>query len=155
MRPTDLDDLWKIFTDPKVMASFGGDILNREQMECWLLRNLEHQDHHGFGLFAVILKSEHLLIGDCGLELMDMEGEEVAELGYDYRSDYWNRGYATEAAAAVRDYAFQELHLPRLISLIRIGNEASRRVSEKIGMHLAEEIILNNIFYWKYTADRP
>ena len=86
---------------------------------------------------------------------MDLEGEAAAELGYDFRSDYWNRGFATEAAFAVRDYAFQELQLQQLISLIRTGNEASRRVSEKIGMHFEEDLILNGISYWKYTAERP
>ena len=155
MRPSDIDDLLKIFADPKVMASFGVDIFNREQMEHWMLRNLEHQDQHGYGLFPVILKSESVLIGNCGLELMDLEGEAAAELGYDFRSDYWNRGFATEAAFAVRDYAFQELQLQQLISLIRTGNEASRRVSEKIGMHFEEDLILNGISYWKYTAERP
>ena len=65
MRPSDIDDLLKIFADPKVMASFGVDIFNREQMEHWMLRNLEHQDQHGYGLFPVILKSESVLIGNC------------------------------------------------------------------------------------------
>lgn len=153
MRSTDLDDLLKIFGDPTVMASFDAAPLNRAQMEHWMRRNIEHQDIHGYGLFSVILKTEDLLIGDCGLERMEMDGELVTELGYDFRSDYWNQGYATEAAAAVRDYAFDVLSLPGLISLIRIGNAASRRVSVKIGMRLAAELKLNGIPYWKYTID--
>jgi ribosomal-protein-alanine N-acetyltransferase len=78
----------------------------------------------------------------------------VHELGYDFRSHYWNQGYATEAAAAVRDYAFQTLQIPRLISLIRVGNSASRRVAEKIGMQLAAEITRYDTAYWKYARDR-
>jgi RimJ/RimL family protein N-acetyltransferase len=153
MRPSDLDDLLRIFEDPRVMASFGGATFNREQMQRWVRRNLEHQERHGYGLFSVILKSEGLLIGDCGLEHMIVEGEQVAELGYDFRSDYWNQGFATEAATAVRDYAFTVLRLPALISLIRVGNAASRRVSEKIGMGCAGEITRNGISYWKYTIE--
>jgi len=84
---------------------------------------------------------------------MKVDGEQTAELGYDFRSDYWNQGFATEAAAAVRDYAFNVLQLPRLISLIRVGNEASRRVSEKIGMGLVAEIKQSGIPYWKYGID--
>jgi RimJ/RimL family protein N-acetyltransferase len=53
----------------------------------------------------------------------------------------------------VRDYAFHELALPRLISLIRVGNEASKRVSEKIGMRCVAEIKRNGISYWKYAID--
>jgi len=153
MALSDLDDLLKIFEDPKVMASFDADPFDRRQMAGWLQRNLAHQDAHGYGLFSVILKSNKTLIGNCGLERMSMEGESVTELGYDFRSDYWNRGFATEAASAVRDYAFRDLSLPSLISLIRVGNEASRRVSEKTGMQLLNEISLNGIRYWKYGID--
>jgi len=153
MKSSDLDDLLKIFADPRVMASFNTEPFGREQMEGWMKRNLEHQDQHGYGLFSVILKSEGLLIGNCGLEHMTVDGEQASELGYDFRSDYWNQGFATDAAAAVRDYAFDVLRLPGLISLIRAGNEASRRVSEKIGMHLVAEISPHDIPYWKYGID--
>jgi RimJ/RimL family protein N-acetyltransferase len=153
MQPSDLDDLLKIFGDPKVMASFCVAPFNREQVEGWMRRNIVHQSQYGYGFFSVILKPEGLLIGDCGLENMKVDGDQTTELGYDFRSDYWNQGFATEAAAAVRDYAFNVLQLPHLISLIRVGNEASKRVSEKIGMCLVAEIAQNGIPYWKYGID--
>jgi RimJ/RimL family protein N-acetyltransferase len=101
----------------------------------------------------VILKADGTLIGDCGLEVMEIEGEQVAELGYDFRSDYWHQGYATEAAIAVRDYAFQTLALSRLISLIRIGNMASRRVAEKVGMHFDSEFDRYGNRYWRFHIE--
>jgi RimJ/RimL family protein N-acetyltransferase len=153
MEPSDFDDMLRIFRDPEVMASFDGIIFDREQMELWLQRNIEHQDRHGYGLFSVILKSEGILIGDCGLENMVIDGAQEFELGYDFLSDYWNQGFASEAAAAVCDYAFTVLRLPRLISLIRVGNGASKRVSEKIGMRFVEKIIRNGIPYWRYAID--
>jgi RimJ/RimL family protein N-acetyltransferase len=153
MKTSDLYDLLKIFGDPRVMASFDTEPFGRDEMEGWMRRNLEHQEQHGYGLFSVILKSEDLLVGDCGLEHMTVDGKQVTELGYDFRSDYWNRGFATEAASSVRDYAFDVLRLPGLISLIRAGNEASRRVSEKIGMNLVAEISPHGIPYWKYGID--
>jgi len=151
MQPTDLEDLLLIFSDPKVMAAFQEPPFDKERMIRWLDSNLDHQDQYGYGLFSVILKSEEILIGDCGLENMAVDGEQVTELGYDFRSDYWNQGYATEAAGAVRDFAFNTLKLPGLISLIRVGNEASRRVSEKIGMRLAAKIERYGRSYWKYA----
>jgi RimJ/RimL family protein N-acetyltransferase len=154
MSATDINALHLIFTDPKVMASFGGELFNREQMKGWLLRNLNHQNEFGYGLFSVLLKTEGTLIGDCGLEQMEVEGARVAELGYDFRSDFWNQGYATEAACAVRDYAFDILGLPQLISLIRVGNLASKRVAEKVGMTLAEEFTRYGIPYWKYSLKK-
>lgn len=148
MLAADINALHIIFADPKVMAAFHHEPFTLEQMQAWLQRNLNHQDEYGYGLFSVIHKETGVLIGDCGLEYMQSEG--AAELGYDFRSDYWNQGYATEAAIAVRDYAFHILRLPQLISLIRVGNLASKRVAEKVGMTLIEEFTRYDIQYWKY-----
>lgn len=151
MRAEDIDALLRIFTDPLVMAAFAVGPFDRAQMERWVRRNLGHQEHYGYGLFSVIHKADGLLIGDCGLEHMTIEDVTVAELGYDLRSDYWHRGLATEAAAAVRDYAFRALALPQLVSLIRCGNDRSRRVAEKIGMHRTMDLTRDGQRYWLYT----
>ena len=154
MREDDTDALLSIFADPRVMAAFGVAPFARPQMERWVRRNLEHQVEHGYGLFSVILKESGLLVGDCGLEVMAVAGATAAELGYDFRSDHWGRGLATEAAIAVRDYAFGTLGLPCLVSLIRQGNEPSRRVAERAGLHLAETILRGDQPYWVYALDR-
>ena len=153
MLESDFDALLLIFIDPKVMAAFDHPPFTHEQMSRWLNRNLEHQNEFGYGLFSVILKETGELIGDCGLEVMEDMG--AAELGYDFRSDFWNQGYATEAATAMRDYAFDVLKLPQLISLIRVGNVASKRVAEKVGMLLAEEFTHYEIQYWKFNKMNP
>lgn len=155
MEPSDIDDLLLIFTDEKVMAAFETAPFDRRQMQGWLQRNLDHQAQYGYGLFSVILKSNGALIGDCGLEVMEIDGEQVAELGYDFRSDYWNQGLATEAATAVRDYAFGTLGLTQLISLIRTKNVASQRVAEKIGMKRISEFERYGSRYWKYGMTSP
>ena len=116
------------------MAAFERGPFGRDEMTRWVERNLAHQRRHGYGLFSVIHKAEGLIIGDCGLEHRDIQGRAEIELGYDFRSAYWRRGLATEAAIAVRDYAFENLKIERLVSLIRRGNAASRRVAEKVGM---------------------
>lgn len=154
MRITDIDAMLRIFTDPLVMASFGIPPFERHEMKQWVQRNLSHQNEYGYGLFAVILKHNKSLIGDCGLEHRVINGESVTELGYDFLSDYWHKGLATEAAKAVRDYAFIELRLPRLVSLIRIGNDASRRVAERVGMTLIAEFTRYRTTYWKYGIER-
>lgn len=153
MLESDFDALLLIFTDPNVMAAFDHPLFTREQMERWLKRNLDHQEGFGYGLFSVIHKETGQLIGDCGLEQMEDLG--AAELGYDFRSEFWNQGYATEAAIAVRDYAFDVLRLPQLISLIRVGNLASKRVAEKTGMKHAEEFERHGIRYWTYAVQQP
>ena len=152
MLAADINALHIIFGDPKVMTAFNHPPFTREQMQAWLQRNLDHQNEYGYGLFSVIRKETGLLIGDCGLEYMQSEG--AAELGYDFRSDYWNQGYATEAAIAVREYAFGILHLPQLISLIRVGNLASKRVAEKVGMALVGQFTRYGTSYWKYSMQQ-
>lgn len=156
MRPmlaADLDDLLAIFGDPRVMAAFDCAPFDRSQTSGWLQRNLNHQEEHGYGLFSVILRADGTLIGDWGLEVMDDGDEPVVELGYDFRSDHWNRGFATEAATAVRDYAFTTLGLPRLVSFIRIANTASQRVAEKIGMTRIRRLVRFDCEYWEYALD--
>ena len=155
MVAADLDDLLGIFGDPAVMAAFREPPLDREQVQRWLERNLDHQRERGYGLFAVCLRTNDRLIGDCGLELMEVSGERVAELGYDFRRDCWNRGYATEAARAVRDFAFGTLCIPRLVSLIQPGNPASERVAQKVGLKRAGQIQRDDRTYLRYEIGRP
>jgi [ribosomal protein S5]-alanine N-acetyltransferase len=154
MRGDDFEALYQIFTDPQVMASFGGELFTSAQMHGWLNRNLAHQTEFGYSLFSVIRKADSMLIGNCGLEQMTIEGQSVAELGYDFRSDVWKQGFATEAASAVRDYAFTVLRLPQLISLIRVGNAASQRVAEKIGMGRVAEFERYGNRYWRYALEQ-
>jgi RimJ/RimL family protein N-acetyltransferase len=154
MRDGDVDDLLGVFGDPTVMTAFGVKPFGRVEMERWLRRTLDHQERHGYGLFAIILKTSGQLIGDCGLERMELDGQPETELGYDVRSDHWGRGLATEAATAVRDHAFATLALPRLVSLIRRGNDASRRVAEKVGMRLDRDLSRDGTDYWLYAVAR-
>ena len=147
----DAAELLRVFGDPRVMAAFDVPPFDEGQMANWVERNLAHQRKHGFGLFSVVLNESGEVIGDCGLEVMDIG----AELGYDLQSSHWNRGLATEAAVAVRDYAFRDLRLPRLISLVRVGNGASRRVAEKVGMGFVEEILRGGTAYWLFAIDGP
>jgi ribosomal-protein-alanine N-acetyltransferase len=151
MHNDDVQAMLCVLTDPKVMASFGLSSYTRAQMEAWVQRNLDHQRQFGYGPFAVIDRTTGTLIGDCGLEWKDIRGVSLPELGYDFHSDYWRRGLATEAATAVRDYAFAKLGLARLVSLIRVGNEASRRVAEKVGMNRLDEFTSTwGVRYWLY-----
>jgi RimJ/RimL family protein N-acetyltransferase len=150
----DFDDLFLIFSDQKVMYSFDGKLFDHSQMDRWIQRNLKHQDKYGYGLFSIIHQKDGALIGDCGLEHIEVAGTPEVELGYDLRSDYWGQGFATEAALAVRDFAFRELALQRLICLIRLTNEASRRVAEKIGMVKEQQIERGKRSYFIYALSK-
>lgn len=155
MRSEDVDALLRVFTDPKVMAAFAAPAFDRQQMEQWVQRNLAHQARYGYGLFSVIHKRDGVLIGDCGLEHRVVEEQPAIELGYDLHSAYWQQGLATEAARAVCEYGWEVLKLPALISLIRQGNHASRRVAEKLGMQRQSDLRRGEVAYWVYQIEHP
>ena len=99
-----------------------------------------HPRHPELGLWATIHKETGKFIGRCGLLPWTIEGQPEVEVAYTLAQDFWGQGLATEAAHAILQYAFEQLHLSRLICLIDPANHASRRVAEKIGMTLEKEV---------------
>ncbi|HKS31177.1 MAG TPA: GNAT family N-acetyltransferase, partial [Chthoniobacterales bacterium] len=104
-------------------------------------------------LFAVTLRNEGAVIGYCGFHHHPEVPGEV-EIGYRLHPDYWNRGLITEAARAVRDHAFAALKLPRVISLVHPENIPSRRVAEKNGMKVENEITFRGFPTLVYVLTR-
>ena len=100
----------------------------------WLDRQLMRYETYGFGLWAVVLKETGEVIGQCGLTMQEVGDSEVLEVGYLFRMEFWHHGYALEAAAACRDYAFEKLGAEAVYSIIRENNGPSRAVAERNGM---------------------
>jgi [ribosomal protein S5]-alanine N-acetyltransferase len=94
---------------------------------------------HPTGRWAVVEKASGHVVGDCGLIEKDVDGRQEIELVYVFASHCWGRGYATEAASALRDYALHQLGLRRIIALIDPKNHASVRVAEKVGIAFERE----------------
>jgi [ribosomal protein S5]-alanine N-acetyltransferase len=134
MRAGDAVPLMDVFGDPRVMAHFHRGPFSMAEMDAWVGRNLEHQRRHGFGLFTMVERGSNEVIGDCGLEHVELDGADELELGYDLRPDRWGQGLASEAAGSVARYAFDHLGVRKVVSLIRVDNERSRRVALRIGM---------------------
>ena len=83
--------------------------------------------------FAIVLKSEERLIGNCGIRKQNAYIQ-VADLGYEVDRRYWGHGYATEASRALLDFGFKQLGLHRIWAYCLEENVASARVLEKVGM---------------------
>lgn len=115
----------------------GGKGYTGEQAAKSLSTILEHWKKHGFGIWAVTLKEDGLLLGRCGLNLI-AETSEV-EVDFAVASNFWRRGFATEAAKAALVYGFQVMNLGRIIALSKPENIASRRVMEKAGMRYVKD----------------
>lgn len=131
----DIDAMTRINQDPKV-CEFLPAIGDRNVTAAQIHRFIEHQQQHGFSLYAVELKSDPHFLGWTGLLTPNFSAPfmPAVEIGWRLSSAHWNQGYATEAATAVANHAFDNLGLTELVSFTVAQNKASRRVMEKIGM---------------------
>jgi RimJ/RimL family protein N-acetyltransferase len=136
----DVDALLQVLGDPIAMVHYPAPF-TRTRVEEWVRWNLRKYEEHGYGLWAVVLKESGCCIGDCGLtwQVVDPAAERQLEVGWHIRRDLWNRGLATEAGRACRDYAREVLKQPHLISTIGAENLASQAVARKLGMKVERE----------------
>ena len=134
--------MYHVFCDADVMR-FSEGVQTKEWVQAWLETCLERYQTRGFGPYAVVEQSSQNVIGYCGLFFFpDLDGQAEVEIGYRLARSAWGQGYATEAACAVRDYAFTTLGMKRLIAMIDPSNLASIRVAEKIGMKYEKDVML-------------
>jgi RimJ/RimL family protein N-acetyltransferase len=136
----DVDLLAELMANVDFMR-FSLGVYSREQTVAFLNKLIGWQDRGLPSQFAVICRASNQLIGYCGFFHQQVDGTDEIEIGYRLHPDYWGRGLATEAAQAVRDHAFADLKLPRVISLIHPDNLPSRRVAEKNAMKLEQETV--------------
>ena len=139
-------------TDAEVMRfiGIGGETVAPEACADVVQTWLDRWEANGFGQFAVERREDGLFLGRVGLLVWDRQGwcqstlrdaaEPETELAWTLARRHWGRGYATEAALAVRDWAFGELRLERLVSIVHVENTASARVAEKLGAQPGERI---------------
>ena len=140
----DHEALDTLFADEKVMESSNDGPLNTKEVGAWLNDQIEgYQKKSGIDILAVELRSTSEIVGYCGLiKSPDIDGTTEIEVGYRLIRKFWGYGYATEAASAVRDYAFSELDLPRLVALIEPVNRRSVAVARKLGMTYEKKIMM-------------
>ena len=153
-REEDVDAMAQLFANPDFMRFSLGVFTERKQTVAFIEKVIGW-DRAGIpSQFAVIPKAaEDAVIGYCGFyHHPELPGE--VEIGYRLHPDYWNRGLISEAARAVRDHAFEDLKLPRVISLIHPENIPSRRVAEKNGMKVEKEITFRGFPTLVYAISR-
>ena len=105
------------------------------QVEDWISWNLRVYEAFGFGLWVIEPRDDPRLIGDCGLTYQEVEGEELLEIGYHTHVAERGKGYATEAALAVKRYALGDLGFDFVCSKVHPANAASRAVAGRVHDH--------------------
>lgn len=129
----DLDFVASMLADPEVMRFFPR-CYTRDEAKEWVLRQPERYQKHGHGYWLTVEKATGEPVGQVGLLMLEVEGVEEGGLRYLIHSPFWRRGFATEAAAACRDYVLDSRGMKRVITLIRPENVPSQGVASKIGL---------------------
>jgi RimJ/RimL family protein N-acetyltransferase len=148
-RPDDGDAFLEFVADAETMRWLGDEPGDRVAAARMVDRWLRRWEANGVGYFVVLLDGH--AIGRVGLNVWDLAVGDIStyarageharpELAWGLTSRYWGRGYATEAARAVRDWARRERGIERPISMIEPANTASARVAERLGAVAEEQV---------------
>ncbi len=144
LRPILAEDLGAyaaMYADPEVVRYISdGGTATRDETAEWLERTIRRNELDGWDMRSVVRSDDGAVLGRCGIAVREIEGRIEREVGYLFGREHWGRGYATEAASAMRDRAMHELGLRRVIALIQHANEASKRVAAKLGMAYERDV---------------
>lgn len=136
IRELTLDDvpgLAAILGDPAVMRYSTGGVRSEGETRQFVEWCMASYAVNGLGQWALVEKASSLLVGFCGLSPVTVDGHHEIEIGYRLAAHAWGRGIATEAAAQVLAYGFEQKELESIIAMIAPDHGASIRVAEKAG----------------------
>jgi len=137
-RKDDYDTFFSLNSDVQAMKFFP-NTLSREESDDLADKCAKLISERGFGFFAVERKDTQEFIGFIGLHTPDyLPFGPCTEIGWRLHPRFWKRGYATEGAAAVLNYAFNELKCMEVLSFASKQNTPSIAVMRRIGMEYVE-----------------
>ena len=134
----DFPALFEIFSDPETMRHYPKPF-DENRIKDWIEWNLQNYEEYGFGLWAVVLRETDEFIGDCGLTIQNIDGESLPEIGYHIHKNHWRKGFGSEAASEVRDWAFMNTEYDCLYSYMKYTNIGSYSTAIAIGMKKVKE----------------
>ena len=134
----DFPALFEIFSDPETMRHYPKPF-DENHIKDWIEWNLQNYEEYGFGLWAVVLRETDEFIGDCGLTIQNIDGESLPEIGYHIHKNHWRKGFGSEAASEVRDWAFMNTEYDCLYSYMKYTNIGSYSTAVAIGMKKVKE----------------
>jgi RimJ/RimL family protein N-acetyltransferase len=134
-RDSDLEPFADLNADPCVMQFYPRP-LDRAQSDALAGRIRAKLTARGFGLWAVEAPDVAPFLGYVGLAepAFGSHFTPCVEIGWRLAYRYWEQGYATEAASAALDHAFDALGLSEVVSFAAQDHRRSRRVMERLGM---------------------
>ena len=135
---TDFNGLYAILSDKEAMKYYSKPY-DENGTARWLNWCFDCYKRYGFGLWAIELKKSGEFIGDCGISMQNIDGEQLPEIGYHIHKRHWKQGYAKEAASAVRDWFFVNTDFPGVYSYMTCTNVASYSTAASVGLKRIKE----------------
>ncbi|HSU17732.1 GNAT family N-acetyltransferase [Longimicrobium sp.] len=139
--PEDAEFILRLLNEPSFIANIADrGVRTTDDAAAYLTDGpIRSYAAHGHGLWLVALKEAGMQpIGMCGL--LRREQFEDVDLGYAFLPEFWSRGFAFEAAAAVLEYGKRSLGLARAIALVAPHNAGSIRLLEKLGFAFSSHV---------------
>jgi len=150
----DAEFLLGLMSDPVVMR-FYPKPADEKDVRDFINRMRTRYREDGCGLWLVVDRESGQPLGRVGLLRQEVNGVDEFEVGYMIHRAFWRRGLATEAALAVRDYAFRERGLRRVVSLIHPENVPSQGVARKLGMEIVGSWDQGGWFHHVFAVESP
>ncbi len=131
--PADAPFILTLLNEPSFLRYIGDKkVRNLDDAEQYILSGpITSYEENGFGLYLVKLKESGIPIGTCGLikrpELPDVD------IGFAFLPDFWNQGFASEAAAAVLKRGYEILQLKRIVAITSLDNDSSIKLLQRMG----------------------
>ncbi len=142
---SDVDGIAGLLADHKA-TRFIGNVKSREAAADSVRVMRDAFATRGWGTLAVVPRGSQSCMGYCGVRPLPHTAE--IEVAFALQQQYWNQGYATEAAAGSIDAAFKSLRIRSIVATVYPDNKPSLRVLEKLGMKLESEVF----GHWPMTA---
>jgi RimJ/RimL family protein N-acetyltransferase len=158
-RLEDAADLAVAYADPEAVRYIGdGSTATLAEVEEAIGKWLARWESWDVGFFSLERREDGRVLGRAGFLRWDPEtwqiGGSETEIGWMLAREHWGHRYATEAALALRDWAFEERGLARLISLIQHGNTRSVAVAERLGERYERDVDVRGKPSRLYSVER-
>ena len=152
----DLPVAHALYSDPEVMRfSPDGPSPSLEATRTILAGHIASYVAHGIGRWAVALRANGEVIGECGVTMEPVHGlTPEPELGYRLRTEFQKHGYATEAAKAALQHCLSLVGLPRILGIVELENTTSARTLLKLGLALQGQTVWRGKTVEVYAIDR-
>lgn len=142
LKKEDFNEWLPLFTVDNVarFLAFDPSLLPVELCEAWFKKIFYRYENGLGGMNVLVDKETNRMVGQCGLLIQNIEEKERLEIGYSILPEFWNKGFASEAAQKCKEYAFENDLRSSLISMIHVDNIGSEKVAIKNGMSLEKTL---------------